>query len=372
MKVINKPIQLAVVLVLVVGAIWYLGSQTPETSDDDIEVLNVNTERGEEGESRIALKEKRFERAKEITSPDHFINTEAFELKDLIGEKVILIDFWTYSCINCQRTTPYLNAWHDQYADDGLVIVGIHTPEFDFEKVVANVEDAVKDLGIEFPVVMDNDFSTWRAYRNRFWPRKYLIDIDGFIVYDHIGEGAYEETEAKIRELLEERNAVLGMETELDDRVDVNVDAPSSGQSPEVYFGSGRNELLANGIPGQSGTQIFNKLEEFGLNKLYLYGDWDIRDEFAKLESDEGGVNFRFKGKKVFFVGSADEPVRVQVLIDGEAAGEFAGDDVDEEGFITVDSEKLYKAFDAEEFGEHLLELRSEGSGLNIFTFTFG
>ena len=130
----------------------------------------------------VEQKAMRYERAKEITTPDGFINTDAISVGELVGQKVILIDFWTYSCINCQRTTPYLNAWYETYKDQGLEIIGLHTPEFAFEEEYQNVLQAVENLGIKYPVVLDNDYSTWRAYRNRFWPHKYLIDIDGFIV----------------------------------------------------------------------------------------------------------------------------------------------------------------------------------------------
>src|SRR3990167_6237732 len=147
---------------------------------------------------------------KEITSPSGFVNTGPFNLKDIVGKKVILLDFMTYSCINCQRTFPYLNAWYEKYKDQGLEIVGIHTPEFAFEKNIENVREAMRRFGILYPVVFDNDYATWRAYGNQYWPRKYLIDIHGDIVYDHIGEGAYEETEMKIRELLLERSRLLG------------------------------------------------------------------------------------------------------------------------------------------------------------------
>jgi thiol-disulfide isomerase/thioredoxin len=147
----------------------------------------------------------------EIAEPAGYVNTndQPFTIGQYVGEKVILVYFLTYSCINCQRTFPYLNTWYDKYEDEGFVIIGIHTPEFAFEKNKLNVEKAMKDSGISFPVVLDNEYGTWRLYENRFWPRMYLIDINGDIVYDHIGEGAYEETEDKIKELLAERALVL-------------------------------------------------------------------------------------------------------------------------------------------------------------------
>lgn len=201
----QKSIAGVLVIVVIVGAIILLEhtKTTVNLSNREIADTVIVVENSAE---RVAEKEREYERVKEISTPDAIINApEDFNLADLVGEKVILVDFWTYSCINCQRTLPYLNDWHDEYADDGLVIVGVHTPEFEFEKDYDNVLRAVEKWGIEYPVVMDNDYSTWQSYRNRYWPRKYLIDIDGFIVYDHIGEGGYDETEEKIVELLNEK-----------------------------------------------------------------------------------------------------------------------------------------------------------------------
>src|SRR3989344_2128687 len=195
-------IALLVVVALIIVAIVFLESKksTPlgSVGDEELPLPLISLEEGQ-----ISLdKTKRYEQAKEITTPDGFINSEPFKLADFVGKKVILLDIWTYSCINCQRTIPRINEWQEKYADKGLLIVGLHTPEFEFEKDIANVREAVKKFGIKYHVVLDNDYSTWRAYRNQYWPRKYLIDIDGFIVYDHIGEGGYAETERKIQEAL--------------------------------------------------------------------------------------------------------------------------------------------------------------------------
>lgn len=164
----------------------------------------------EQAASKIELPQKQtkksilYNEAQEITTPTHYINTEPFLLKDYIGKKVILVEFWTYSCINCQHVVPHIEELHQRYKDQGLLIVGIHTPEFPFEHKIENVEQAVKDQGITYPVVMDNDYSTWRAYKNNYWPRLYLIDKDGYIRFNHIGEGAYDITENHIKDLLEE------------------------------------------------------------------------------------------------------------------------------------------------------------------------
>src|SRR3989344_5869330 len=174
--------------------------------------------------------------APEIIPGGAWFNTQPLTLAALKG-KVVIIDFWTYSCINCQRTFPHLNAWWSKYKDEGLLIIGIHTPEFEFEKDYENVNKAVEKYKIMYPVVQDNEYKTWRAYKNRYWPRKYLIDIDGFIVYDHIGEGSYEETEKKIQGLLEERNKILHMREEINIPItEISQDAIDV-RTPEIYFG---------------------------------------------------------------------------------------------------------------------------------------
>ncbi len=159
---------------------------------------------------RIAGKEAEHRRAEEISNPSGFVNAEDFSVREAAGEKVVLLEFWTYTCFNCQNVQPHVNAWHDAYAEDGLQVVGVHTPEFGFEREYANVEAAVREAGIEYPVVLDNAYATWDAYDNRYWPAIYLIDADGFVRYKHFGEGAYEETEAKIQELLAERDRISG------------------------------------------------------------------------------------------------------------------------------------------------------------------
>ena len=163
-------------------------------------------ERGPENPAeRVEHKEAEFSRAAEISNPTGFVNTDGISIGENLGERVVLVEFWTYTCYNCQNVQPHVNSWHEEYADDGLLVIGVHRPEFEFEKNRANVEEAVRLAGITYPVVLDNDSATWDAYDNRYWPAFYLIDADGFIRYKHFGEGAYEETEGKIRELLLEK-----------------------------------------------------------------------------------------------------------------------------------------------------------------------
>lgn len=311
---------------------------------------------------------------KEIVSPSGFVNTEGITIKELVGKKVILVDFLTYSCINCQRTFPYLNAWYQKYKNQGLEIVGIHTPEFAFERDIENVREAMERFGIKHPIALDNDYATWRAYGNQYWPRKYLIDIHGNIVYDHIGEGAYEETEMKIRELLEERARALGEDKPgMDEKLAASgmPEGVHAAQSPETYFGSFRNEYLANGTPGRPGEQTFSLPQIFAPHKLYLGGTWTIAPEYAEAGS-AASVVYRYDAKEVYIVADADVPVEIAIVQDGKPVGIAGGADVRPDGVVVMKESRLYKLIRNVEPGEHVLELRIKGKGLRLYTFTFG
>lgn len=358
----SKIFFLALIIFFIAGSIWYLESRkrmVPGGASARAEIKIPNES------DRVREKEKKFPRAREIVSPSGFVNTETpIFIKDFIGKKVVMVDFWTYSCINCQRTFPYLNAWHEKYKDKGLVILGVHTPEFAFEKEIENVREAVDRFAIRHPVVLDNDYATWNAYQNRYWPRKYLIDIDGFIVYDHIGEGAYEETEQKIQELLRERMEVLGEKGAIADETVApetrNTDF-SRIKSPETYFGSARNRNLGSGISGREGA---HKGEAPGLvekNKLYLAGEWNITPEFAENKKEGARILFRYDARDVFLVGRADHPVAVRIMRDNAFLQT-----------VIIQNEELYRIIAGEEYGEHLLELIIEKPGLQAFAFTFG
>lgn len=374
----KKTIILVVVLALITGSIFYFESKKVDRLSD-AKTIEVSP-RAESFETS-AEKAKKFPLAKEITTPDGFINTDGkpVTIGEYIGKKVILVDFWTYSCINCVRTTPFLNAWWKKYEDDGLVIIGIHTPEFEFEKDYENVKQATVDEGIKFPVVLDNDFSTWTAYKNRYWPRKYLIDIDGYIVYDHIGEGAYEETEDKIKELLAERNAVLGLTNRVVSTENgMPVPVKTQAESPEVYFGSDRNDTLSNGISGRAGVQTFIRPTTIRLNLLYLEGRWDINREAAHSQptaSAPSKIIFKYKAKNVFFVASSPDGVRATVTVDGKDLGASAGEDIVSAGGgsrIDVKEARLYRLVKHNDAEEHVLEISVPSGTLEAFTFTFG
>lgn len=310
----------------------------------------------------------------EIADPAGFVNTngEPVTIEQYVGEKVILLDIMTYSCINCQRTFPYITSWYETYKDDGFVVIGIHTPEFAFEKDIENVEAAMERFGISYPVVLDNNYGTWRAYGNRYWPRKYLIDIHGNIVYDHIGEGAYEETEREIQKLLAERAQVLGdAEFDTDGLIaDSIAGQRSESQTPETYFGSLRNEYLGNKLPSQYGVATYTLPDEYELNLMYLGGSWNIRDE-AAVAKNESVVMYRYNAKEVYIVASSDSPASIEVWQDGERVNVEKGADVNDDGVITVEESRLYKVIDNDEVGEHLLELRVE-EDITLYAFTFG
>jgi len=311
----------------------------------------------------------------EIAGPAGFVNTDGITIGELIGKEVVLIDFMTYSCINCQRTFPYMTAWYERYRNEGLEIIGIHTPEFAFEKDIDNVRKAMKEAGIEYPVVLDNDYATWRAWGNRYWPRKYLIDIHGNVVYDHAGEGAYVETEMMIRRALQDRALELGEPVPNNMRPLIGTMNPEErkfAQSPEIYFGSLRNELLVGGKRFLPGEQTFTLPASFVLNGLYLGGTWDITPEHAESVSDDASIVFRYRARDVYFVGSSVAGVTVEILQDGKPVGAAAGGDVAADGTAMIRDERLYKLIRNPGGEEHVIQMKVKGKGLRAFTFTFG
>jgi thiol-disulfide isomerase/thioredoxin len=325
------------------------------------------------GDSAVSLLETKKTPYVEIVNPSGFVNTNdaPFKIGDYVGKQVILLDVMTYSCINCQRTFPYVNAWYEKYKDEGLIVIGIHTPEFAFEKDKANVEKAFEEFGIKFPVVLDNEYATWNALGNKYWPRKYLIDIHGNIVYDHIGEGGYEETEAKIQELLKERATVLGAAVTVDGSLAANdiEETKTTARSPETYFGSLRNELLQNGTPGKAGIQTYTTPASPQANALYLGGSWNITGEYAEA-MEQSVVQYRYSAKEVYLVAEAPAGGEIEVLQDGKRVEVEAGLDAPQ-GVAAVKNSRLYKLINNEESGPHILELKVT-PGTRLFAFTFG
>ena len=294
------------------------------------------------------------------------------------GDKVVLIDIWTYSCINCQRTLPYLKMWYDKYHDQGLEIIGVHTPEFAFEHVLANVQQAVQKFGLKYPVVLDNTYATWNAFGNQFWPRKYLIDIDGYIVYDHAGEGNYEETASAIERALAERAARLNLAMPGGDAGRIpnditEVDISQLG-SPEVYFGAARNEHLGDGVPGRTGEQTLKTPIDLRANTLYVGGTWNFSNEYARNAARGATITFVYKAKNVYFVAAAPGgSVKIKVTRDGgKPLGSAAGKDIDTRGEATILEDRLYHLVGDSDYGIHTIEIEVQGAGLEAYTFTFG
>jgi hypothetical protein len=273
------------------------------------------------------------------------------------------------------RTLPYMKAWYDKYHDQGLEIISIHTPEFGFEKVKSNVEQAVKKEALPYAVVLDNNYGTWNAFANQYWPRKYLIDIDGYVVYDHAGEGDYDVTERAIQKALGERAVVLGTSTVATGTVspkDVVVVDATKSLSLETYFGSSRNEFLGNGEVGLAGRQTLTLPKVTQNDALYLDGAWNFESEYAEASGASNEIQFTYNAKDVYFVASSQNGVRVTITVDGKPAGSFAGDDVDSTGGVLIKENRLYKIIHGSNYGKHTLRMKVEGAGLTAYTFTFG
>ncbi len=325
--------------------------------------------------STTAAKSMEYQKAPELAGIDGYINTDGqpITLSQYVGKDVVLVDFWDYSCINCQRTFPYLKAWYQKYKDQGLVIVGVHTPEFAFEHTQSNVEAAAQQFGLTYPIVLDNEYKTWGAFQNEYWPREYLIDIDGYIVHDHAGEGDYDETEKAIQQALAERAKRLGTGAVSTSTIAPPAPDLSSIQSPETYFGSNRNQYLGNGNQGTTGAQMFVLPTSINPNTLYLGGTWNITPEYAEATSS-AEVLFEYSSSDVYMVATnPNAPVKIKVLRDGKPVGSFAGADVDPAtSEATINGDRLYKLVHDPNPGIHTIEIQIESGTLDAYTFTFG
>ena len=403
---IPKKITLVVLLLIVIGSIWYLESikVRPTTAPGGDRAINIGaspnvtssasggahnssnnasivlSDATQTALAQIAAADKAAgdQPAIEIADPTGFINaSSSFTLSSLIGSKVVLLDFWTYSCINCVRTIPYLNAWYQKYADEGLMVVGIHTPEFEFEKNLANVQNAVREYGIQYPVILDSNQGTWNAYNNLYWPHEYLIDVAGYIVHDQVGEGSYGETETDIQKLLAQRERVLDLNTVIipTSTVDIASSNLNEIQSPETYFGAARNNLLANGTIFSNGNQTLSApaADAIELNKLYLDGVWDFEDQYATNLGAGATITYKYDAGNVYFVAASPMGTTVDVLQDGQPiSAAAAGSDV-HGGKVVISGNRLYNLVkNAGGGGVHTLQLKVETSGLQAYTFTFG
>lgn len=311
----------------------------------------------------------------EIAQPSGFLNSDPFKLADFAGRKVILVDFIDYTCINCERTFPYLESWWNKYKDQGLEVVAIHTPEFSFEHDIANVRMGAAAFGLTFPIVLDNAYATWNAYQNEYWPHKYLIDIHGNVVYEHIGEGGYDETEAMIVRLLNERKRVLGETGSVSTGTSTVPEATVLAESPETYFGASRNQYFGNGRPGLVGEATFVLPTPLEPNIFYLGGDWKVQKEYAEAAGTSTEISYEFTATHMYLVAETADglPARGRILIDGKPISPgWAGTDVSPDGSFTIRESRLYALYANPSLGRHRIDIIFNKPGVRAYTFTFG
>jgi thiol-disulfide isomerase/thioredoxin len=374
------------VVALIAGFAIYFNTQgsgitssNTSTSGEFIPIIGQKNENG----TFVNIDKSQFKKAKDFAKISEYINTDPISIADL-QDKVILVDFWTYSCINCIRTIPHLNEWYDKYSDKGLVIVGIHTPEFDFEKNTGNVKSAIEKFGIKYPVLQDNDKGTWDEYDNRYWPRKYLIDDEGYIRYNHIGEGAYNETEKVIQALLTERAAHLDFKnisfgnlqnkTNAESKLEYKDVEFSKINSPELYFGY---DFARSGLGNMEGFKP-NQVVSYTLadnariqpNLIYLEGKWKNNPDHMELQGDNGSIVLRYDSKAVNIVAGGDG--NFTVTQDGILIKDDQSKDSSRDGTFVVDGQRLYNVVTNKDYGQHTIKIDVQGKGFQIYTFTFG
>lgn len=312
-----------------------------------------------------------------LTGVTEWINSPPLTTEQLRG-KVVLVDFWTYSCINCVRAIPYVRAWAEKYRDQGLVVIGVHTPEFAFEKSPANVRDAVRRFGIAYPVAMDNDYAVWRAFRNQYWPAHYFIDAQGRIRHHHFGEGDYEQSERVIQQLLKEAGAASVDQAVVQVRGQGAEAAPDIAgiASPETYVGYARAEGFRSPGGIRPDARHAYAPAMLRLNQWSLSGDWIVRAEHADLQTAGGRLAFRFKARDLHLVmgpSRSGRAVRFRIRLDGQAPGADAGVDIDAQGLGRMESQRLYQLVRQPGGArERTFEIEFLDPGAQVFAFTFG
>lgn len=306
-----------------------------------------------------------------------WLNSPPLSAEALRG-KVVLVDFWTYSCINCIRAIPYVKAWAEKYKNQGLVVIGVHAPEFAFEKNVDNVKKAIGDLGITYPVAIDNDYAIWRAFDNQYWPAHYFIDAEGRIRHHHFGEGEYDQSERVIQELLAE----AGKQNVAGGIVDVKATGTEAAsnqndvQSPETYVGWQRSENFVDTKGTVNDAPHVYSAAEPKLNEWGLTGNWTVGPENAGLNDKDGSIYYRFHARDLHLVlgPNADgKPIRFKVTVDGKPPGDSHGVDTDADGNGTVTGQRLYQLVrEAGPVGDHTFEIHFLDPGVQAYAFTFG
>jgi cytochrome c biogenesis protein CcdA/thiol-disulfide isomerase/thioredoxin len=312
-----------------------------------------------------------------LSGATQWFNTAPLTPESLRG-KVVLVDFWTYSCINCIRSLPYVNAWAQKYRDHGLVVISVHSPEFAFEKDPANVAKAIKDFGITYPVAVDSNYAIWQAFNNEYWPAHYFIDAHGQIRAHHFGEGDYAGSEDMIRRLLTD----AGYKNLPGGYVQPGAsgaEAASSGavdRSPETYVGYARSENFAGGQIAHDDRWDYHAPAQLQVNQWAFNGNWNVGEQSASLVQPNGSIVYRFRGRDLHLVLGPDEdgkPVRFRVTIDGKAPGEDHGADIDTNGNGTVTGQRLYQLVrQAHGNGDRVFEITFLDPGVHAYAFTFG
>lgn len=320
-----------------------------------------------------------------VPSPMHalgeasgWINSSPLTMESLRG-KVVLIDFWTYSCINWRRELPYVRAWARKYKDKGLIVVGVHSPEFAFEKDADNVRRAAKDIGVDYPIAIDSDHRIWSAFGNGYWPALYFIDAKGRVRGQRFGEGAYESSERLLQQLLAEAGA-SGLSTDIVsvDAMGAEADADWANlKSPENYVGYGRSQRFAS--PGGLAPglrQVYGVPSRLAANQWALAGDWTVNPESALANAANGRIVYRFHARDLHLVmGPAvrGSVIRFRVLVDGMPPGESRGVDIDAQGYGTIDYQRMYQLIRQRgPVAERQFEIEFLAPGVEAFSFSFG
>ena len=305
-----------------------------------------------------------------------WLNSPRLTSQDLRA-KVVLVDFWTYTCINWLRTLAYLRAWAEKYQGRGLVVVGVHTPEFPFERDSDNVRRAAKDLNVWYPIALDSDYEVWRAFSNRYWPAVYIADVEGRIRHHQFGEGGYDDCERGIQQLLREAGA-KAVDDDLVSVTPAGFEAQADWtnlRSPETYLGyaQGQNFAARDGLePGRAAT--YELPDVLMLNQWALSGDWTIDSGASMLDGGDGRIAFRFHARDVNLVMRApDAPAAFRVLVDGAPPGDAHGLDVGEEGHGTVTEPRLYQLVrERGPITDRTIEIGFTAPGVEAYVFTFG
>jgi len=306
-----------------------------------------------------------------------WLNSGTLTREKLHG-KVVLVDFWTYSCINCLRSLPYVEAWYDKYKDHGLVVIGVHSPEFAFEKDPANVAAAVKRLDVTYPVALDSDYAIWQGFHNEYWPADYFIDTHGRIRAHYFGEGGYREGEDTIRQLLTEAGYkdLPGGYVQPGAKGAQAAGSGDQQRSPETYVGYARAEHFASGQVAHDDAFGYRTPAQLATNQWALAGRWTVHAQDATLDAADGSISYRFRGRDLHLVlgpGSDGKPVRFRITLDGQAPGADHGMDTDAEGNGTVTAQRLYQLVrQAHGTGERTFTITFLDPGVHAYAFTFG